>query len=229
MALRAMFFLEMSHGSLISARGSITLPNLRRGHGAAGNPFGHFMRKGTQMKHVWIASLLLAALGWTAGIGRAADATPAKDSPQPTTQSTSQSTAPKTAASADTGKTKLKGRLPAYYSKLVDTDQKQKIYEIDANFDPKIKDLKKQMEALIAQRDEQIKAVLTPEQQSKLADLIAEAKAKRKEKRAHAVDAKTTASPKPANSSANKPSDQPAVTGPVPVPETKAPAPPAPK
>ena len=173
------------------------------------------------MKHVWLASLLLAAVGWTAGIGRAADATPAKDSPQPSTQTTPPSTVPKTADSADTGKTKLKGRLPAYYSKLVDKDQKQKIYEIDSSFDPKIKDLKKQMEALIAQRDEQIKAVLTPEQQTKLADLIAEAKAKRKEKKAHAVDAKTTASPKSADSSANKPSDQPAVTGPAPVPETK--------
>ena len=90
---------------------------------------------------------------------------------------------PKTADSADTGKTKLKGRLPAYYSKLVDKDQKQKIYEIDSSFDPKIKDLKKQMEALIAQANKQIKAVLTPEQQTKLADLIAEAKAKRKRRR----------------------------------------------
>jgi hypothetical protein len=45
--------------------------------------------------------------------------------------------------------------------------------------------------------------------------MIAEAKAKRRQKRVHAVDTKTAPLPKPADSSTAKASDQPAATTPV--------------
>jgi Spy/CpxP family protein refolding chaperone len=101
-------------------------------------------------------------------------------------------TTPVKAPSDATTTKPLKGRLPAYYAKLpVTTDQKQKIYEIEASFAPKIKQLHDQLEALEAEQNQQIKAVLTPEQQEKLKTMIAEAKEK------HHGNAPAKTAPKP--------------------------------
>lgn len=79
---------------------------------------------------------------------------------------------------------KAKGRLPAHYGKLVDAEQKEKIYALQSEFAAKKEALRKQLEALEAEEDAALEAVLTPQQKQKLAALQAEAKAARAKKAA---------------------------------------------
>jgi len=72
-----------------------------------------------------------------------------------------------------------RGRLPAYYSQVVDEKQREAIYKIHEEYEPKIAALREQLDALTKQRDEKVSAVLTPEQLKKVAELQAAAKAKR--------------------------------------------------
>jgi hypothetical protein len=76
-------------------------------------------------------------------------------------------------------KKEFRGRLPAYYSRVVDEKQRQKIYAIQREYAPKIDALKAQLAALTAERDEKVVAVLTPEQLKTIQQLKAEAEAKR--------------------------------------------------
>jgi len=76
----------------------------------------------------------------------------------------------------------VKGRLPAYYSQIVTDGQRQRIYQIQASYNPKIEALQAQIVALEAQRDEEIRAVLSPVQQRQLDARIAEAQAKKEAK-----------------------------------------------
>jgi hypothetical protein len=73
----------------------------------------------------------------------------------------------------------FKGRLPRNFAKLVSDAQKKKIYLIESDYAPKVKALRDQLSALTAQEDQEIRAVLTPEQLKKLDELTAESKAKR--------------------------------------------------
>jgi len=72
-----------------------------------------------------------------------------------------------------------RGRLPAYYSQVVDQKQREAIYKIQEEYEPKIAALREQLDALTKQRDEKVAAVLTPEQLKKIAELQAAGKAKR--------------------------------------------------
>ena len=76
-------------------------------------------------------------------------------------------------------KKEFRGRLPAYYSRVVDQEQREKIYAIQREYAPKIDALKAQLAALTAERDEKVVAELTPEQLQKIEQMKAEAKAKR--------------------------------------------------
>jgi hypothetical protein len=115
---------------------------------------------------------------------------------------------PKAAAKDSTDdpemKKDFKGRLPRNFAKLVSDSQKKKIYQIESDYAPKLKALRDQLSALTAQEDQEIRAVLTPEQVKKLDELTAESKAKRNagkpmdEPGAKATDStspKTTAAP----------------------------------
>ena len=73
-------------------------------------------------------------------------------------------------------------RLPMYYAKVVDEKQRQKIYDIQRKYHPQIAALQKQLEQLIAQRDAEIEAVLTPQQKAEIEKLRQEAAQRRKEK-----------------------------------------------
>jgi len=161
------------------------------------------------MKRGWLASLVAAALVLPMA-ARGADET---KTPEPTPTIKTPATTP------DTTKTKTtKGRLPPYYGKLPVTDeQKGKIYEIEASFAPKIKDLRDQLDALEAQRDEQIKAVLTPDQLDKLKAMTAEAKGKRKGKGPTDASSKSTDTKTPDTKSTDSPKSE--------VPSSAAPAP----
>ena len=76
-------------------------------------------------------------------------------------------------------KREFRGRLPAYYGRVVDEEQREKIYAIQRQYAPKIDALKTELAALTAERDEKVAAVLTPEQLQTVDKLKAEAKAKR--------------------------------------------------
>lgn len=78
----------------------------------------------------------------------------------------------------------FRGRLPAYYGHVVDEDQRQAIYGIQAEYAPRIAELRAQLEALLNERNARVAAVLTPEQLKKVEQLRADARAKRAEKAA---------------------------------------------
>ena len=151
------------------------------------------------MKRGWLASLLAAAVVLPMA-ANGADVTKTPDSTPPVK-------APSNASETATAKP-LKGRLPPHYAKLpVDAAQKEKIYAIEASFAPKIKALQDQLDALKAEQGEQMKAVLTPEQQEKLKTLIAESAGKRHGKTSTDTDPKTTPTSKGAPRSDFRPHD----------------------
>jgi hypothetical protein len=125
------------------------------------------------MKRGWLASLLAAAVVLPMA-ARGADEIKTTE-PTPAVKSPGNS--------SDTTTKSVKGRLPPYYAKLpVTAEQREKIYEIEATFSPKIKALREQLAALEADQSQQFKAVLTPEQQDKLKAMMAEATGRRKGK-----------------------------------------------
>lgn len=75
---------------------------------------------------------------------------------------------------------KLKGRLPQYYSKLdVSSEQRQKIYKIQASYAAKKDALEKQLEELKSQCSAETRTVLTADQQAKLDELVGSRKSKK--------------------------------------------------
>ena len=82
-------------------------------------------------------------------------------------------------APRETSKT-LHGRLPPYYSRVVTPQQRKKIYEIQAEYRPKIKIARARLNALINEQKEKIAEVLSTEQKLKLAEIKKLAKMKKK-------------------------------------------------
>ncbi len=72
-----------------------------------------------------------------------------------------------------------KGRLPAYFGEVIDSQQREKVYGIQSKYLAEIKQLQDQIATLEKQRDEAVQAVLTPEQAEKVKKLVDEGKAKR--------------------------------------------------
>ncbi len=122
-----------------------------------------------EMTRMLLKSALLVVLACPA-VARAAD------EPKPAVHAKPGATVADGAADPDMKKDP-KGRLPPYYSKLVDDAAAAKIYAIEKDFAPKLKELHAQLDAAMAERDQQIRAVLTPEQQKKLDEVLAAAKA----------------------------------------------------
>jgi hypothetical protein len=89
----------------------------------------------------------------------------------------------------------FRGRLPNYYNRVVDEEQREKIYGIQKEYAVKIDALKAQLEALMAERDAKVADVLTPEQLEQVEKLRAEAKAKQK----RGKTTKKSASSEPSN------------------------------
>ena len=88
-----------------------------------------------------------------------------------------------------------RGRLPAYYAQVVAPEQKDKIYAVQKEYAPRIKELRAQLVALQSERDAKCRALLTPEQQKKVDELIASAKAAREAEQAAAAAAAATPAP----------------------------------
>ena len=79
---------------------------------------------------------------------------------------------------------KPRGRLPNFYGQAgISTDQRSKIYSIQADYKEKIDALKKQIADLEEKQNKDFEAVLTPEQLKTVKDLEAAAKKRAEERR----------------------------------------------
>lgn len=74
---------------------------------------------------------------------------------------------------------KAAGRLPNYYAQVVDQNQREAIYKIQQEYEPKLAELRQKLDALTKERDAKIRAVLRPEQLKKVEQLQEEARKKR--------------------------------------------------
>lgn len=86
----------------------------------------------------------------------------------------------KTDAKASKTRAPARGRLPAYYSQVVNGQQREKIYAIQKQYAPKIAELKAQLQAVQEKQNAEVEAVLTPDQLATVKKLSEDAKAKRK-------------------------------------------------
>lgn len=96
------------------------------------------------------------------------------------------------AGAAAKPRAKPRGRLPAFYGRVVSGDQKDKIYAIQQSYEPKIADLQAQLKALTDKRDAEIEAVLTADQKTKVQQLSSDAKAKRAARSGNSGNAATS-------------------------------------
>jgi hypothetical protein len=127
----------------------------------------------------WVAAAVLVGL-----LGHPAQGEPAaiatKGSPAVNKATASAGAATATVEKAKTSKRKSSAhRLPPYYSAVVDSTQRAKIYEIQDEYAAKLETLKAQLEMLTTERDERVAAVLSEEQRAKVEAMKAEAKNKR--------------------------------------------------
>jgi hypothetical protein len=97
-------------------------------------------------------------------------------------------------------------RLPAHYAQVVDEQQREKIYKIQEEYQPKIDALQKQIDALKKERDDKISALLTADQKKQVEEAKTKIKATRKSK----------------DRSATKPADATPATPPVTAPPSPA-------
>jgi hypothetical protein len=77
-------------------------------------------------------------------------------------------------------KAKAKGRLPPYYTQVVDAKQREQIYAIQAKYKEQIEKLQAELKAATEKQDAEIEALLSAEQKDKVAKLRAEGKSKGK-------------------------------------------------
>ena len=80
-------------------------------------------------------------------------------------------------------KKKPRGRLPAYYSKVVTEQQRSDIYEIQARYSGMISDLQQRIDELTDRRGKEIESILSASQVEQLQKLKADAKARRRSAR----------------------------------------------
>ncbi len=87
--------------------------------------------------------------------------------------------APDKSAAADAGAArKPRGRLPAYYAKVVSDKQRATIYEIQAKYNAQLAKLKEQVDELTVKRDSEVEKVLSEEQRKEIARMKAERRAR---------------------------------------------------
>ncbi len=77
----------------------------------------------------------------------------------------------KPAASEVKARKKLRGRLPAYFGKVVSDKQRKEIYEIQSKYNEQIGKLKEQLVSLTSTRNSEVEKVLTDEQRAEIAKL----------------------------------------------------------
>lgn len=79
---------------------------------------------------------------------------------------------------------KARRAVPAYFGQVgLSGEQKEKIYAVQADYNGKIGDLKKQIAELTKKRNTEVEAVLTPDQKKQVDELRAAAKKKADERK----------------------------------------------
>lgn len=127
-----------------------------------------------------LAAVVVAAVTGRPGVGQQAAAAEQSSKAGPAAKPTAEAPAEKPVPEAAKPKKRaFRGRLPAYYNRVVDKKQREEIYAIQREYAPKIEALEAQLAALRAERDTKVEAVLTPDQLNTVEKLAAEAKAKR--------------------------------------------------
>jgi hypothetical protein len=135
----------------------------------------------------WIALIVLAGMVVAAcapGFAQSAAAQPGVAAPSEKAGETPSTTPADKKARKASGDKKATSRLPMYYAKVVDKEQRAKILAIDDEYAPKIEALQRQLKDLTKERDDKVAAVLTPEQQKKIEELKAAAQKARDDKKA---------------------------------------------
>lgn len=74
---------------------------------------------------------------------------------------------------------KFRGRLPAYFSRVVSQKQREQIYTIQGGYADQLSKLEMQIRELEAARDKEVREVLTPAQKKQVDAMMAAAKARR--------------------------------------------------
>lgn len=139
----------------------------------------HCLDAPARMLWVWLAGLAVGLGGFVpcavhSAESGAQDQAIAEVAPAPNDEAPAEAQSPAKAEPA--AEKPFRGRLPAYYRQVVTEQQRQAIYRIQAEYAPKIAALRAQLEALIAEQDAKIRAVLSPEQLKRIEQLREEAK-----------------------------------------------------
>ena len=123
----------------------------------------------------WCAALLTSLIvGWAATPERStAQDAAARDA------AAREAAAPAKESPTAKKRTEPRGRLPAYFGEVIDSQQRDKVYELQAKYTAEIKQLQDQIAKLEQQRDEAVQGILTPEQAEKVRKLVEDGKAKR--------------------------------------------------
>jgi hypothetical protein len=69
-----------------------------------------------------------------------------------------------------------RGRLPANYAPVVNEEQRQKIYKLQEEYQPKIEALETKLKAMKKERDDKIASVLTAEQKKQITEATGKTK-----------------------------------------------------
>jgi hypothetical protein len=105
--------------------------------------------------------------------------------------------------------TPRKPRLPRYYGRVATVDQRAALDKIQAAYEPKIQQLRDELEKLLAARDAELRAALGVEQQKQFDELVVAARERR---RARSPRGQTPAAGAPATSTSAR--NAPAVAPP---------------
>lgn len=97
------------------------------------------------------------------------------------------------AQDAPSPRAESRGRLPSYYAQVVTPQQKEQVYQAQAEYEQQIDALEAKIEALEKKRDEAVRALLTAEQRKQVDQLAAAAKARRDERKAKEKQAESAA------------------------------------
>ena len=124
------------------------------------------------MKRNMVQLVAVALVAMFVGSQVSTDDTKAQDDAKPAVK-----------AEAKKERKKPRGRLPNYYSKVVNAEQRETIYKLQADYNGKIADLKKEIADLTSERDEKVRSVLSEEQKKQVDELAAAAKKAAEERR----------------------------------------------
>lgn len=97
------------------------------------------------------------------------------------------------ATDAKRPRAKPRGRLPAYFGKVVDAEQRERIYDIQRSYAEQIEPLRQQLVQLDEQLRAEVREVLSDEQQQEIDELVDKARARREAAKAERETARKAA------------------------------------